>query len=203
MFDEIRQNHFPAGLLPGLTVQAVDTATLDEVFTTIGDQIFSSYAALGNYEMPAERYSRADALRAIYQQTHAEWFVFYDDHRPVGWSYGMMINPSTFFMSSTGLLPQYRQRGIYTAFLRRLLPYLHQIGYERVTSNHMTNNRAVLIAKLKAGFFITGLTLDERYGAQVTLTYFFYEDRRQGFAKAYSLEPYPGTPNYFERFPPP
>lgn len=61
----------------------------------------------------------------------------------------------------------------------------------------MVNNRAVLIAKLKAGFVITGTVLDERWGAQAALTYFFYEDRRRGFAQTYSLESYAGTPDYF------
>ncbi|MCG8351541.1 MAG: hypothetical protein MI924_27555 [Chloroflexales bacterium] len=101
-----------------------------------------------------------------------------------------------FFMAYSGIVPAYQRRGIYGAFLRAFLPYLHALGYERVTSNHMVNNRLVLIAKLKAGFFITGVTLDERYGAQVTLTHFFYPDRRTGFARAYSVEDYSGAPDY-------
>lgn len=56
--------------------------------------------------------------------------------------------------------------------------------------NHMVNNRAVLIAKLKAGFVITGMTLDERYGAQVSLSYLFHADRQAGFERAFSLESY-------------
>jgi hypothetical protein len=34
---------------------------------------------------------------------------------------------------------------------------------------------------------ITGRSLDERFGAQVTLAYFFADDRRKGFARAFSL----------------
>jgi hypothetical protein len=61
----------------------------------------------------------------------------------------------------------------------------------------MVNNRPVLIAKLKAGFHIVGLSLDERFGAQVTLAYFSHEDRREGFARAFSLERgYPSPPDY-------
>lgn len=196
MFDEIRANHFPAELIPGVTARAVDWAMMSQVFEAMVDQVFSSYTALGNYEMPADRYGRAAELRAVYDQTHAEQFVFYDEKdAPVGWSYGMMIDTSTFFMCSSGILPEQQRRGIYGAWLGRFLPYLHEIGYERVTSNHMVNNRPVLIAKLKAGFYVSGVTLDERYGAQVSLTYFFYEDRREGFARAYSLARYQ-TPNH-------
>jgi hypothetical protein len=32
--------------------------------------------------------------------------------------------------------------------------------------------------------------------SEVSLAYFFYDDRRQGFARAYSLEAYPGVPDY-------
>lgn len=44
------------------------------------------------------------------------------------------------------------------------LLYLHDLGLERVTSNHMVNNRAILIAKLKSESFVTGMALDERWG---------------------------------------
>lgn len=86
-------------------------------------------------------------------------------------------------------MPVYQRKGIYSAFLDRFLRYLYTLGYERVVSNHQTNNRAVLIAKLKAGFNITAVNLDERWGAQVELTYLFYEDRQRGYERAFALEP--------------
>ncbi len=99
-----------------------------------------------------------------------------------------MRDSMTFFMTSTGILPAYRRRGIYGAFLGRLLDYLEDLGYERVVSNHQTNNRAVLIAKLKAGFNITAVNLDERWGAQVELTYLIHDDRWRGYERAFSLQ---------------
>jgi RimJ/RimL family protein N-acetyltransferase len=92
-------------------------------------------------------------------------------------------------MTSTGILPEYRRRGLYTAFLKGLLSYLYALGYERITSKHQLNNRAVIIAKLRAGFNILGVDADERWGAQVQLGYFFQDDRRRGFERAFSLYP--------------
>ncbi len=51
-------------------------------------------------------------------------------------------------------------------------------------------NRILSSIELKAGFSIEGMVLDERFGAQVGLVYLFHEDRRQGFARAFSLETY-------------
>lgn len=196
MFEDIRATYFPTELVPGITARAVDEAEVVTVWDRIADAIFPAHGDLGNYVLPVERHAEAAKLRAA-QQIHSEHIVFYTAaDEPVGWSSGVMLDASTFFMAYTGILPEYQRHGIYSSFLKLFLPYLHALGYERVTSNHMVNNRAVLIAKLKAGFYITGMVLDERYGAQVSLTYFFYPDRRTGFARAFSLEDYPYTPDY-------
>ena len=100
-----------------------------------------------------------------------------------------MLDSMTFFMTSTGILAEYRRRGLYTAFLDGFLSYLYALGYERVISTHQLNNRAVIIAKLRAGFNILGVDVDERWGAQVRLGYFFHDDRRHGFERAFSLYP--------------
>ena len=65
--------------------------------------------------------------------------------------------------------------------------------YERVSSNHMVTNRPVLIAKLKDGFHVAAVSLDERFGAQVQLTYFFDPGRYQGFVRAFSLDGFDGS----------
>ena len=191
MFDEIRSQYFPAIVAPGITAKSVEIQTIREVWDTISGQVFSSLAELGNYQIPEERRHHSERLNQIHQTAHKEYVIFYNaQNEPIGWSFGVMIDPSTFFMSWTGILVEYQRRGIYTAFLKLFLPYLHALGYERVTSNHMLNNRPVIIAKLKTGFYIEGIVLDERFGAQVALVYLFHEDRRQGFARAFSLETY-------------
>jgi RimJ/RimL family protein N-acetyltransferase len=197
MFDDIRQWFFPTSLVSGIQVRPSNSAELGPIWEKLADQIETPFVELGNYEMPVERELRLSRLQALYRHIHHEMFLFETEtNEPVGWSVGAMIDTSTFFMSWTAILPAYQRRGIYTAFLKVLLPYLHALGYERVTSNHMVNNRPVLIAKLKAGFHITGIVLDERYGAQVSLAYFFYQDRRDGFARAYSLANFPQPPDY-------
>ncbi len=124
-------------------------------------------------------------------QSHTEQFVFYNEaNEPIGWSFGQQKESDTFIMLWTGVLPAYQNQGIYSAFLRRFLNYLRTIGYARVTSNHFVNNRAVLIAKLKAGFIATGMSLDERWGAVLWLTHFLDDKVEDAFRHAFSLEKY-------------
>lgn len=41
---------------------------------------------------------------------------------------------------------------------------------------------------------VTGIDLDERFGAQVVLTYFCHADRARSFARAYNLQDFPLAP---------
>lgn len=97
------------------------------------------------------------------------------------------------YISDTiGLIPAFRRRGIYTAFLKQLSVYLRTIGYERLATTHHPNNRAALIADLKAGF-IVGLELHESHGSIVKTACFLHDDRRRGFEQAFNAEPEPGS----------
>ena len=190
MFEAIRAQFFPAQLMPGIS--ALPVTNINEFWQIVSpmmDIVFPPFHDIGAYEMPTEREANGQALAQAFAAAHHERFMIVDEHKQaIGWSYGDMRDRETFFMTNTGLLPAYRQRGIYTLFARRLLAYLDALGYERVVSNHQTNNRAVIIAKLKLGFNITAVNLDERWGAQVELTYLFREDRRRGYERAFALE---------------
>lgn len=60
---------------------------------------------------------------------------------------------------------------------------------ERVTVITHTNNRAMLIANLKAGFSLVGMENHESGGAMVKLAYHLHDDRRADFCKAFRLPP--------------
>jgi len=189
MFEDIRAQYYPQALDNGITIKPITTR--HEFFDITGalfDEVFTPFDDLGAYTLPAERQANLTPLRQVFAGTHHEYLVCYDGESVAGWSYGEMHDPETYFMSNSAILPAYRRRGIYSGFLTHFLDYLKALGYERVTSNHQPNNRAVLMAKLKAGFVISGMILDERWSAQVQMTYHMYDDRKQGFSRAFSLE---------------
>ena len=92
-------------------------------------------------------------------------------------------------LDTNHFIPSYRRLGLYTAFLKQWLPYMEALGYERVTTTHHPNNRAILIAELKAGFDIVGLELHESHGLSVRMAYFVHNDRRRGFEDVFSMVP--------------
>ena len=184
---DLRRQHFPADLHGSFTLHAVPRAEAMEVVGTLYDDVFTAPADLGLFSQPAERLAAAEQIEAELTR-HVEHFVFRREGEPVGWSFGYQKDSDTFFMSFSGVHPTSQRQGVYAAFVAKLLPYLRDCGYERVTSNHMVNNNPVIIAKLKLGFVINGITLDERWGAVVDLVRYVHDDRHAGFRSAFSLD---------------
>lgn len=189
MFEDIRLQYYPQVLGSNIHIEAIPTRKAFFMITgSLFDEVFTPFDKLGAYQMPSERQDKLTPLRQAFAGTHHEYFVFYDGEDVAGWSYGEMHDPETYFMSNSAILPDYRRRGIYSCYLSHFIGYLKALGYERITSNHQPNNRAVLMAKLKAGFVLSGMILDERWSAQVQMTYHMYPDRQRGFSRAFSLE---------------
>lgn len=189
MFETIRTQYYPQTIVDGIVARPIPSRS--EFFGITGqyfDEVFTPFDELGAYSIPQERQANLTPLRQVFAGTHHEYFVFYDGDTVAGWSYGDMHDPETYFMSNTAIRKAYQRRGIYSKFLGHFIDYLTALGYERITSTHQPNNRAVLMAKLKAGFVLSGMILDERWSAQVQMTYHIHPDRQQGFSRAFSLE---------------
>lgn len=189
MFEDIRAQYYPQEIVDGIIAKPISNRS--EFFTITGsmfDEVFTPFPDLGAYRIPDDRQAKLTALREAFAGTHHEYFVFYDGDTVAGWAYGEMHDPETYFMSNTAILRAYRRRGLYSRFLSHFIGYLTALGYERITSTHQPNNTAILIAKLKAGFVMSGVMLDERWSAQVQMTYHIHADRQRGFSQAFSLE---------------
>ena len=191
MTEDIRAQFFPMPLPAGVSGQWVDRASVAGEFQELNKQIFPR-AELGLFDVPLERQPNAQRLRQIYTASHAECIVFYNDMRlPVGWFYSYREDTATAFIDTVGFLPDYRGRGLYSAFLPKYLAYTTALGMERITTSHHPNNRAIMIAELKVGFDIVGLELHESHGPQIKMAYFIHADRRAGFERAFSMAPDP------------
>ena len=97
----------------------------------------------------------------------------------IGWFQGIQRDRETFYMKNTGIFPGYRNKGIYTALLPRILDIVRQEGFQMVASRHKVTNNAILVPKLKAGFIISSFELSDVFGLLVHLTYYFNEVRRK------------------------
>lgn len=181
----MRQQFFPVELPAGVIGRAVDFDTVIEVGKAT--RIFDP-AAIGHFQIPPARQERARRLERLCIESGSESVAFYHgDQNPVGWFWGYMEYATTFTIDTFGLVAGYRHKGIYQAFMRTLLPYLTEVGYERVTVITHPNNRSMLIANLRAGFNIVGMEISESRGASVKLAYLLHEDRRADFVQAFRL----------------
>ncbi len=196
-FEDAKAKHFPMPLPAGVVGRNVPLTTYFDVEDGLEPTIFPQHDVHNRwFSVPTDRRNeRRQALSALQGGTHQDAVVFYADDNPVGWSAGRMTGASEFMMDVTGMHPDYQRKGIYAGFLRLYLPYLRDIGYERVVSYHAPTNRAVLIAKLKAGFVIAGTEFREHAGASVKLVYFLHEDAYRAFEDAHSLQPHPYEAN--------
>ena len=189
--DEQRAKHFPMQLPDQIVGRNVPLQTYFDVEDALEPVIFPENERINRwFNLPeARRDHRKDFLFGLQRNTHQDAIVFYHDEKPIGWSAGRMTGATEFMMDVTGIHPDYQQRGIYTQFLRLYMAYLRDVGYERVISYHSPTNRAVLIAKLKAGFVIAGTEFREHAGASVKVVYLLHQDRYERFEDVHSLQP--------------
>ena len=195
MFEAIRAEYYPIVLAHNVIAKQVDLETYFTVEDALEEQIFPGAESLRHFSTPSSRRDHSAELGALQRQGHQDAVVFYTGDNPIGYAAGRMLGAAEFLMDVTGILPAFQNKGLYTAFLHHHMKYLRALGYERVMSHHSPTNRAVLIAKLKAGFIITGTTFRENAGASVQLTFFLHEDRYTGFQDVFSLQPHPYTPS--------
>ncbi len=191
-FEAVNARHFPMRLPADTVARLVEPEMMRAVWDSLSPHIFPDDSALRRFRTPPDRAAQVALLKTLYNDWHQVNLVVYNAaDEPIAWHYGRMEDYLTFYMHTFGLLPAYRGQGIYTAFLRAFCAYIGDLGYERLTSHHQPNNAAVLIGKLKAGWVITGMELDESIGPLVKMTYFTHPDREQGYADVFSLRPPP------------
>ncbi|WP_330083143.1 GNAT family N-acetyltransferase [Methylocystis iwaonis] len=105
--------------------------------------------------------------------------VFDIENEFVGWSWGKQENASTFYMVSSAVLERHRHKGIYSALIAHSIERLSKAGFQLVYSRHCATNNDVIIPKLKAGFIISKMEIDDRYGVLIHLHYYTNSYRRR------------------------
>lgn len=120
-----------------------------------------------------------DTLGKRLSERYRLGFGIFQGETFVGWHLGQQTLAGTFEMSRTGIVKEYRGRGLYTALLPIVLEQLKNDGFQIATSRHNMTNNAVIIPKLKAGFIISGFEVDDRFGTLVQLSHYFNPLRRK------------------------
>lgn len=182
-----RKKFFPFQLQNNITINIATNEEFQSVCNKYFDDLFPKHTKDSELERGME--ARNDKLKLLiknYQDFHSEKILIYNEnHLPIGWLCGGSNDSHTFYMRNTGIINSYQGRKIYTQLLNYFLDYIKNLGYERVTSQHLGTNKGVLIPKLKYGFEICGLELHENYGAMIKLVYHFHIDRKRLYYNKY------------------
>lgn len=99
----------------------------------------------------------------------------------VGWSNGWMERGRVFYMANSGVAAAHRRKGVYTALLSAVRDHASLQGVVTLRSQHSVLNNPVIIAKLRFGFHISGLSQSAQMGTLVELSYHLSPPRQEMF----------------------
>lgn len=127
---------------------------------------------------------RSEAARAGQEHLGRSWghaplrdhCILWDGDRVAGSFCGELKSESRYRMWHTCIHPDHRRRGLYRQVLASTIAYTAELGFDEIVSEHAPGNNPVLLAKLGAGFRITGFDVQPMVGLSVHLTYFHSAD---------------------------
>lgn len=181
MSDAVRQ----ASSTNPIQIRPADTFP-EPAFSQLARRVFASV------QQPSEALALAlrDEASGAPQVDHGHAPMFrlgaYDADELVGWSCGWMERGSVFYMANSGVVPSHRRRGVYSSLLAAVRGHATARGAVAIRSQHSALNNPVLIAKLRAGFHVSGLSQSAQMGALVELT-LHLSPRRQELFRTRSL----------------
>jgi ribosomal protein S18 acetylase RimI-like enzyme len=189
---QLRGKTFPLEFRDGAFVADVclDEAYFEKLVAEMYDEVFGGPTS--DFTVPVERRKDRRILGAEFGAIHQERIVVRDANGEVAaWFKGEMEDSSTFYVRTAGVRSAYRRSGIGATLYPQVFEYLKALGYERITSEHHPNNGLAMMLQLGLGFIIEGMSVDERWGPQVKMVKFLYEDRQREFEKRFGLPEYP------------
>ena len=96
----------------------------------------------------------------------------------IGWTLARPQGEGHIHMINSGVAPAHRNQGVYSKLVQLVIEHARSHGCVDIQSRHAASNNAVIVAKLKLGFFVSGFEYSEVYGPLVRLTFLLGELRR-------------------------
>jgi len=182
LFDDATRRHLLGELAPGVAIRAAPAdeheAHEDRLWATATDRRPPDSSRLFG-DGDRARVRAIDGLRGAGLE-HRLLFCAGDD--VVGTFRGAQGERGTYVMWNTVVRRDLQRRGLYRAFLPRLIAAVREVGFREIHSRHHADNNAVLVPKLRAGFVITGFEVSPRDGILVDLRVFLHDGLGKLFA---------------------
>lgn len=87
----------------------------------------------------------------------------------VGGYWGSQDGEGRYAMVVSVFVQAHRGKGLYSAWLPRVVEAARASGFREMYSRHRADNNAILVPKLKAGFVIAGFEVAPRWGLCIWL----------------------------------
>jgi len=134
---------------------------------------FSMKNTMTQYEL--ETFSKRK--EAFKNQLEYHYGLFTMDGSLAGWSSSFQSRVNELHMMNSVVFPAYRRQGYYTKMVEETIKEAGLMGFQTIISYHVSTNNDVIIPKLKLGFKIVGMILDDEFGTLVKLSYYLNELR--------------------------
>ena len=144
------------------------------------ETFFETTSAIDWKELLGEERMRAtEARRQAFGKSWSLRLGVWFEGRLVAWTYAWQDGGARLYQGTSGVVPAHRRKGLYQALLVRLLQRARAEGFEEVHSKHLATNNPILVAKLRAGFLLTGTELNPSFGSLVTTSCPLVPERRE------------------------
>jgi N-acetylglutamate synthase-like GNAT family acetyltransferase len=118
-------------------------------------------------------------LNEVFKPVKDYYLVAKDGDNIIGWSFGIQKSNHDFYMINSAVFSEYRRKGIYTELMKQAVAHIKELGFQYIYSRHKLTNNDILIPKLKFGFNIVGMEVNDMFGNLVILGYYTNEKRRE------------------------
>ncbi len=169
-----------------------DLGTGDEVLRFMG----AHYATLFGAEEVAGRFlpsTMTEAKRRFFAEM--DFFVFRVGQETAGVFVGHPTDWSSYYLRSTAILPQYRERRLMTRFFERLAEPLRAAGVERIEAECSPANAPIIRVLSRQGYIVTGSANSERWGLLLRYTKFLSHEAHTSFTRQYTAMTFTTRPD--------
>ena len=152
----------------------------EPAFAELARQAFSDFGQPSQQlaeVLSAEAALRGESLKLAAQPSLR--IGAFRDERLVGWTHARAEAGYDLYMVNSGVDRAHRRQGVYSRLVQLTIDHAASHGYRSIKSRHIPLNNAVIIAKLRLGFHVSGFEYSETYGPLVCLTYVVGEPRRE------------------------
>ncbi len=163
----------PIHLLQNYYAIVVDNSTIFNILKKYRTTVFPNTVDFNRFSVfsEAEKQQLNDKIK-LTKPPQRFSYIIEQERELIGWCTAYQKDVDEWYMHNTAIFEAHRQKGLYTAVLQLMLSYAKSEGYQKVTSIHNATNNAIIIPKLKAGFVISGMFINEKFGTLIELTYY-------------------------------